>query len=40
MCLRDVVSVVEYMRLLMIDLLNMCVYVLLVPDRLFVAVWL
>lgn len=34
MCLSEAVSVVEYIRLFMIDLLNMCVYLLLVPDRL------
>jgi hypothetical protein len=33
MFLSDAVSVVECMRLLMIDLVNMCVYLLLVPDR-------
>jgi hypothetical protein len=39
MCLSDAVIVVEYMTLLMIDLLNMCVYLLLVPEVMFVGVW-
>jgi len=34
MCLSEAVSVVKYMRLIMTDLLTMCVDILLVPDRL------